>query len=170
MVVGGLALRAGRRIKVRQPLRRLEYVLVEDEQPLGGDEVEIVKDEVNVKDVEQVHKVSDGMEGYVLHEGGMAVVGLDTEITPELKREGVAREIIRHGQALRREANYKLNERIALIWRTDGVKLQATFEGQRGVIIGALKADKVVEQSENEDAGSDIILDGQPAHLGVVKC
>ncbi len=40
------------------------------------------------------------------------VVGMDTNITPELEREGMARELIRHIQEMRKEQQYDVSDRI----------------------------------------------------------
>lgn len=56
-----------------------------------------------------------GKEGYdVASSNGISVV-LDTKITEELKNEGYAREIVRMIQDLRKEANYKVDDRIYIL-------------------------------------------------------
>jgi isoleucyl-tRNA synthetase len=46
-------------------------------------------------------------------------VELDTNITPELKEEGMVREVIRAIQDLRKEAGLTVNDRVVLIVGTD---------------------------------------------------
>jgi len=53
----------------------------------------------------------DGMK--VLNEGNLTV-GIDSRITPELIREGIARDIIRSVQNLRKERNLDVTDRISL--------------------------------------------------------
>lgn len=92
----GLQRRVDAGIKVRQPLSVLSIkysVLV--------DLLDIIKEEVNVKSVE-VNKSQDSN------------VILVTEITPELKLEGEAREIIRAIQEGRKKAGFNVEDRIAL--------------------------------------------------------
>jgi len=79
----GLSLRAKAGIKVRQPLASVTV-------PKLGDAVDyesILTEELNVKEVKTGSEVS-----------------IDEMITPELKREGMMREIIRHVQAARKNA------------------------------------------------------------------
>jgi isoleucyl-tRNA synthetase len=88
-----LAERQKAKIKVRQPLNELQiknYWLKKEPELL-----ELIKDEVNVK------KISFGKE-----------FKLDTKITPELREEGVIREIIRHIQEMRKETGLKPKDKI----------------------------------------------------------
>lgn len=90
----GLQRRADVGIKVRQPLRVLSIkynILV--------DLLDIIKEEVNVKSI-------------VVNKEQKSNVVLDTELTPELKLEGQAREIIRFIQEMRKEAGYEVDNRI----------------------------------------------------------
>jgi len=51
------------------------------------------------------------------------VVALDTEITEELSEEGIARDIVRIIQEMRKEADYQVDDRIKLyIETTDKIK------------------------------------------------
>jgi isoleucyl-tRNA synthetase len=83
-----LELRDTAGIKVRQPLSRLE--IPEDNWVQQEDLIDIIREEVNVKEV-------------VSREGSEYL--LDTTITDELRKEGIAREIIRTIQATRKDAN-----------------------------------------------------------------
>ncbi len=76
--------------KVRQPLSKLT-AFVQLPQP-ADDVLEVLKDEVNVKEVVWKHTTEN------------LKVELDTNLTPELIAEGEARELIRSVQKLRKEA------------------------------------------------------------------
>ncbi|MBI3114720.1 MAG: class I tRNA ligase family protein, partial [Candidatus Harrisonbacteria bacterium] len=91
----GLAKRAEAGIKVRQPLQKLK-VKSEKLKVLEG-LTDILKDEVNVKEVVVDVKMKDEAE-------------LDTTITTELRNEGFFRELTRMVQDLRQAADYKPGE------------------------------------------------------------
>jgi isoleucyl-tRNA synthetase len=55
-------------------------------------------------------------------------VALDTALTPELEREGLAREVVKVVQAARRNAELDVSDRISLRWDTDAVELAAAIE------------------------------------------
>ncbi len=94
----GLALRMQKsdteeQVKVRQPLAKLIYA--GEELPEWG--IEIVKDEVNVKEVER------GEAAWV-----------DKNISEELAKEGFIRELIRSVQSARKKAGLNVDDRIRL--------------------------------------------------------
>ena len=53
---------------------------------------------------------------------------LDARMTPELAREGMAREVIRHVQSSRKEAGRDMEDRIELYLGTDGKLAEAIAE------------------------------------------
>ena len=67
-------------------------------------------------------KASEGCVGMA---DGETQIVLDARITEELADEGVAREIVRHVQNLRREANLEMEDRIVLYLGTELEKLHA---------------------------------------------
>ncbi|HRY30878.1 MAG TPA: class I tRNA ligase family protein [Candidatus Paceibacterota bacterium] len=105
-------------IKVRQPLRTLKINIGSEE--LGDDFVELIKDEVNIKQI-----LCDKTLGE-------AKVQLDVTIDEELKQEGVVRDLGRFIQNLRKEKGLAPMENIALEIETDsaGEKLIRKFESE----------------------------------------
>ncbi len=104
-VEAGLAARDAARLKVRQPLARI--ALPGDALP--DDIAAIVRDELNVKEVAF----------------GAPQVELDTEITEELKLEGLARELVRIIQDRRKKLGLNVEDRIDTRYDADGMILRA---------------------------------------------
>ncbi len=102
-----------RQIKVRQPLKLLEY----SGEKLPPDLEVIVKDEVNVKDVANVHPEDENR-----------IIKLDKTITTELKREGLMREIVRQIQNARKQADLQVENRIRLVLETANEDLKQAIE------------------------------------------
>ena len=101
-----LALRAAAKIKVRQPLQLLE--LPASAEQFFPEDIEMIQEEVNVKEV----RIVSGDE-----------LKLDTTITLELKAEGIARDLIRHVQGLRKQAGYALDDKIVVGIKTDAKEI-----------------------------------------------
>ena len=57
-----------------------------------------------------------------------AVVVLNTEVTPALAREGMARDFVRLVQNLRKEKDFNISDRIRLSWQTDDETLRLALK------------------------------------------
>lgn len=97
----GNMIRKTQSISTRQPLSKLT-ISTNQKLDLSEKLLEIIKNELNIKKVE-IKKSSENL-----------LVNLDTKITPELKSEGSARDLIRSIQNLRREANLNLKDKIKI--------------------------------------------------------
>jgi isoleucyl-tRNA synthetase len=87
-----------------------------------GESVEIAADGMSAvtigpDDVQLIHDVRSGLG--VASEGGVTVA-LELEVTPELRREGVARELVRMIQDARKAAGLEVTDRIELGVETSG--------------------------------------------------
>jgi isoleucyl-tRNA synthetase len=60
-----------------------------------------------------------GQPGYAVAEEAGYAVAVSTEITPELADEGLAREIVRHVQELRKNAGFEISDRIRVHYDGD---------------------------------------------------
>ncbi|MDF1498591.1 MAG: class I tRNA ligase family protein [Patescibacteria group bacterium] len=127
VVTLGLAIRAKNSIKVRQPLSKLK-VKSEKLKIDNSELVELIKDELNVKNVEFVDDLQkcstalrdNGANKWICEDNGKIKVALNTEITDELKLEGRAREIVRHIQVMRKEEKYNRDDIISVKYNFDG--------------------------------------------------
>ena len=112
---------------------------------------------------------SHAREGYgVAGEGGL-VVALDTVVTPELEQEGLAREIVRRVQDLRKQADYQLTDRIVVQYKASGALAEA-IAAQREMIASEVLAD-VLEAvaSPSGDKVLEDTVDDEPLVLAVKR-
>jgi len=110
----GRAARAKAGIKVRQPLSRaLVKVRSAGEKKSLQRLTYQILDEVNVKEVEfrEGEEVSDE-PGYASAADGDYWVAVATELSPELEAEGIAREVVRRLQTMRRSAGLDIADHI----------------------------------------------------------
>jgi isoleucyl-tRNA synthetase len=116
---------------------------------VGGEEVEVTAEEVIVSERPR--------EGWaVLNEQG-ETVALDLEITPELRRAGLAREAIRLIQETRKNSGFDVSDRIALTWRAAGEMEEAILE-HRDLIAREVLA---VSMAEAESADTLTVRDDE---------
>lgn len=99
IVEAGHSARKAKSVKVRQPLAK---VLVKNVKVVRQELQEIIKEELNVKKIE------------IIPGTGEISAEFDWQITPQLKDEGEARELIRLIQEKRKEAGCALDEKIKL--------------------------------------------------------
>ena len=169
----GLAARAKQKIKVRQPLSKVQVALGDQyDKNLLNDQLEIIKEELNIKEIEFISNPSEiatviakpnakllgpkygkevqtiiqtaksgkferlnngnikvldyeltpeeieiaylGKEGFDIETEAGILIALDTTITPKLKQEGQARDLVRQIQEMRKTADYKVDDRIQI--------------------------------------------------------
>ncbi len=146
----GLALRAEQGIKVRQPLNKLTI----NNKQLTSDFFAIIQDELNIKTVEFVEndKVDQAL---VWKEDGEIKVGLDVKLTPELKKEGLLREIVRTINQIRKDQKLTISDRVSVKFHTKDELLQAVFNEYNEEIKKSVLADMVEEGDGGEEKEID---------------
>ena len=104
--------RARRAARRAHPARRRRGARVgrRPEHPLGADDVQLVL---------------QPLEGYQVERSGSHAVALDLGLDDELRREGLAREVVHAVQNARKEAGLKVEDRIALALGGDDDLLDA---------------------------------------------
>lgn len=146
----GLSKRASEGIKVRQPLASVKLVnTISQDTPAEVAQflIDIAKDELNVKSVEIVTDSES--------ESAQPSVVYDLTITPELKSEGLMREIVRHVQSARKQAGLQIDDRIVLSISSDDSEISQAIDAFADVIKSetlAVKLNSVVNESEKYDA------------------
>ncbi|MDO8536776.1 MAG: class I tRNA ligase family protein [bacterium] len=161
-----LAKRAEAGIKVRQPLAKLK-VSARGGSATGGKNkkskiskelLEILKDEINVKEIIFDKKINPPAGGEI---------ELDTMITPELKEEGILRELVRMVQGLRQEAKLKPQDKIVLMLELPEVIRTAISKNEK--VLKAEVGAKEVEykKSEKFDAETSTKFDGSDIWLAL---
>ena len=149
----GLSKRAAAGIKVRQPLSSVRLVSTisrDTTEEVSQFLVDIARDELNVKAVE----VATSSELEAAEPSAQPSVVYDFVITPELKREGLVREIIRHVQSARKKAGLQVDDRIELAIFSADTEITQAINMLAEVITAetlAVKLDSTVNDAEKYD-------------------
>lgn len=132
--------------------------------------IEIVVGEQTLKlDGEDIQIRLQAREGSAASQGEHSVVVLSTEVTPELFREGIARDLIRFIQSQRKEINCDFVDRISVSIVTDSEPVRQAAEEY----LKTIQAETLAEQIGFEAiAGSDpvqLTVAGDQVELTVVR-
>jgi isoleucyl-tRNA synthetase len=147
-VEAGLSARDSARLKVRQPLASIAL----PGDPLPEDIAAIVREELNVKGL-----VFEAPE-----------VKLNTEITEELRLEGLAREVVRAIQDRRKKLGLNVEDRIDTRYEADGMLVRAVQ--RHGDYIKSETLSKSLEQGRADDFnGEQLMLEGEQIWIGLKR-
>ncbi len=111
-----------------------EYLLNAEAVANGEDPVLI-----NAEDLEII---TDEIPGYEIAGKGALTVALDITITPQLKSEGNARELVNRIQTIRKESGFELTDRITLAI-TENAELQPSLIEFKDYICREILADSI---------------------------
>jgi len=141
-------------------LRAGQSVLVD----LGDGEspAELLPEEAEVR--------SRGREGFAVAEGKGLVVAVDVTLTAELAGEGLARDLVRRVQAMRKEAGLELSDRI-LLFCDCGADLAATLAEWSGYVQAETLSRDLIFGSlpDGLNRSESVRLEGQDVALGLRK-
>lgn len=144
------------RENVKIPVKQvLSTMTVQGMAELGVDLQELIKDEVNVKHVEFVEK-------------GDLAVELDTNITPELAREGMVREVTRKVNGLRKEMGLTIEDTIVLNVHGDD-EVAKMLEEHGEAIAKATLAQELRTEHEDLKYANEFEANGHKIWIGIKK-
>lgn len=168
----GLAQRAEAGIKVRQPLRSVN--VYDPHQRITAEFKDIIAEELNVKAVEtrrqpELPLSTSFTERWLAKVPETPVAMLDVEITPELKQEGLAREVIRHVQQARKAAGLEVDDRITLQLKTDAAELQAVLDDK--TLLASILAETLATdgKASDKDHQTTVKVEGNELSLSLRK-
>jgi isoleucyl-tRNA synthetase len=130
---------------------------------LGDNLLEIIQEELNVKNVMQRQTATNGAKDL------NAQITLDWEITPELKREGLMRELIRQVQSARKAAGLNVDDRIQLHIISDDAEVAQTLTEHGETIAAETLAKALNEGNKPEQYALDMKVEGYPVEIALAK-
>jgi isoleucyl-tRNA synthetase len=143
---------------------RIQRALAQADKAAGGrpvalDGIELLPGELLVS--------TTGKAGFAVAEEAGYAVAVTTEVSPALADEGLAREIVRHVQELRKDAGFEIADRIRLYHEGDadvGRVMDAWGEYIRQETLA-----QAIEPGPGKGHASDEEIDGRKVRLAVEK-
>ena len=127
--------------------------------------------EVNGKNVNlelgDVEITSQDIEGWLVANEGALTVALDVTITEELRKEGVARELVNRIQNLRKDSGFEVTDRIDVMLQNDDLVAAAVASNE-----AYIKSETLTEELEIKDTvnnGIEIAFDEVNTKLFIQK-
>lgn len=105
-----------------------------------------------------VEIISEDIPGWLVANDGPLTVALDVTVTEELRREGIAREIINRVQNIRKDRNYDITDRITLAFEPSEA-VHSVLADYADYIGRQVLAQAVTEAPLDEDAAGAETLD-----------
>lgn len=125
---------------------------------INGQEVEIKRDDVEI--------ISEDIPGWLVGNADKITVGLDITITDELRKEGIARELINRVQNLRKAKDFEITDRISLEISTNPMFEEAIRENAEYIKSQVLANNIILSSKKLED---EIEIDDQPLTITIKK-
>jgi isoleucyl-tRNA synthetase len=115
---------------------------------------------------EEIIVVIKSLENYGVETDGEFTVGLSTEVTEELKIEGICRELIHQIQNFRKEANFKIENTIILSIMSDE-KIIRDLSDYKVYIMKETLAEEIIETVTEDMNMKEITIEGSSIKIGV---
>ena len=166
IVAKALALRMEKKIKIRQPIVSLKLKTKKEQVRLNGQEklktekglLDLIKDEINVKQI-------------IFDDTIKSEIEIDTEMTQELKEEGLARELVRQVQQMRKEASFVPSDVISIMYQVSSSEREKIFKNWGKYIKQETNSKSLEPYKEGEkfDLKKEINLEGEKINVGIIR-
>ncbi len=126
---------------------------------VDGEAIDLAPEEVLVQ--------TQPVQGLAVAADKLITVGIDATITPELRAEGLAREVVRRIQAMRKEAGFNIEDRITTCYVASGELAQVMEQWAAYIKAETLTTDLVAGQPAAGAYVETQKIDGQEITFGV---
>nr|MBM3931469.1 isoleucine--tRNA ligase [Sphingomonadales bacterium] len=139
------------------------------EEFLNNGFLELELDGVHVRlETEDLDVLTQDIKGWQVASEGAITVALDTALTPDLEREGLARELVNRVQKQRKDMGLDLTDRIVLHWETlPGMR--EVVEEFGAYIAGEVLADRLQPLVQTRETAIQVDLEGLILQIDVEK-
>jgi isoleucyl-tRNA synthetase len=184
----GLAARGSAKLKVRQPLARALVVAPDGMRRWMEEYRSDLTDELNVEALDVVPSVDDkvtwqpvqvadgdvrlevrAVEGYAAAADRDIVVVLDMRLTPSLRRKGIARQVVRHVQTLRKRCGFRPDDRVRLTVAAPAGIAEAIGEHREHICAETLAVGLTLGEPPGDAAVEPVTIEGVPVRLGLTR-
>jgi len=128
---------------------------------VDGEEYEILPDEVEVR--------IQARAGFAVASEGAYLAALVTELTPDLVREGLAREFVRRVQDRRKQADFDISDRIRVIYSATPNLTEAVQAFRDYIMMETLAVELLPGEVPGDMPSGTDEFDGEQVTIGLAK-
>ncbi len=112
---------------------------------------------------------SEDMPGWLVATEGKLTVALDITVTEELKREGVARELINRIQNIRKESGFEVTDRVKVVIEKKPLVEGAVTDFADYIASQTLALEVKLAAEEEGTFTNEVEIDEEPIRIGVTR-
>jgi isoleucyl-tRNA synthetase len=150
---------------VKDPVRAVQRLQADlpIEVNIDGEKIELASDEILTRE--------ESREGLAVASEHGVSVAMDVELTRDLIAEGLARDVVRRVQSLRKEADFDLDDRIITTYQAEEGLVEAIEEWQDYIAAETLSIElkRGLPSEDQVDAVAEDQVEGYSLKLGVTK-
>ncbi len=117
--------------------------------------------------LEDVEITSQDIEGWLVANSNGITVALDITISEELRKEGVARELVNRIQNIRKDSGFEVTDKIKVYLQSNAV-LEAAVNENKGYIQSETLTEELVFDTQIEN-GTEIEFDDIKTKITITK-
>jgi len=118
---------------------------------------------------EEIEVRIQAKEGFVVASEGAYLAALITDLTPELRNEGLAREFVRRVQEARKQADFEISDRIRLYFTASDNLSEAVEDFKDYIMMETLAVEIVTEKNPETLPNASEEFDGETLALWLEK-
>ncbi len=126
-----------------------------------------IENKSSILQLQDVEISSQDIEGWLVASSGKITVALDVTINDDLRKEGIARELVNRIQNLRKESGFEVTDKIVIKLQKDGIVEQAVESNLAYIKTETLTAELHLEDILED--GTEIVFDEVNTKLFIVK-
>jgi isoleucyl-tRNA synthetase len=126
-----------------------------------------IENKNSILQLQDVEISSQDIEGWLVASSGKITVALDININEELRKEGVARELVNRIQNLRKDSGFEVTDKIVIKLQKDGFVEEAVQSNLAYIKAETLTAELYLEESVEN--GTEVAFDEVNTKLFILK-
>ncbi len=162
------SLRSESGIKIRQPLSCLKIQGLKLSSSLNKELLGLIQDELNIKTALLGADKSKTQRNWISKKYKKLTVAIDLTLTPELKQEGLLRELIRQINSYRKNKSLTINDKVVMSFFTEDEDLLKVINDYTKQLKDATLCSKIMPCKEM-DFGDEILVNNAVLKIKLIK-